>query len=82
MTVSHEMLHDNMDYTPYEGMELTGWPETVINRGRIIVKDDELLVEAGSGSFLDRTPGHNAALPAGNLQMELDPQRNFGAEIL
>ena len=29
-----------------------------------------------------RTPGHNAALPAGNLQMELDPQRNFGAEIL
>ena len=82
VTVSHEMLHDNMDYTPYEGMELTGWPETVINQGRIIVKDDELQVEAGSGSFLDRTPGHNAALPAGNLQMELDPQRNFGAEIL
>ncbi len=32
-TVSVEMLHENMDYTPYEGMTLTGWPATVISRG-------------------------------------------------
>lgn len=82
VTVTHAMLHDNMDYTPYEGMELTGWPETVINQGRIIIRDNELKVEAGSGSFLERTPGHGAALPTGNLEMELDPERNFGAEVL
>jgi len=82
VTVTHEMLHDNMDYTPYEGMQLTGWPETVINQGRTVVDDGELLVEPGSGSYLDRKPGHQGARPAGALQMELDPTRNFGAEIL
>ena len=82
VTVSHDMLHDNMDYTPYEGMELIGWPDTVINRGRIIIQDNQLKVSPGSGSFLERKPGHAAALPAGNLQVEIDPQRNFGAEVL
>ena len=82
ITVTHTMLHDNMDYTPYEGMELTGWPETVINQGRIIIKDNKLKVDPGSGTFLDRKPGHSAAIPSGNLQREVDPNRNFGAEIL
>ena len=82
VTVTHAMLHDNMNYTPYEGMELTGWPETVINQGRIIVKDNQLKVDPGSGTFLNRKPGHNAAIPEGTLQTELDPNRNFGAEIL
>ena len=36
------MLHDNMDYTPYEGIEVTGWPRTVIIRGRIAVEDETL----------------------------------------
>ena len=82
VTVTHGMLHDNMNYTPYEGMELTGWPETVINQGRIIVKDNELKADPGSGTFLDRKPGHSAAIPVGTLQTELDPNQNLGAEIL
>jgi len=82
VTVSHDMLHDNMDYTPYEGMELAGWPETVINQGRVIVSNGELQVEPGSGKFLERKPAHDAALPTGALEMELDPKRNFGAKVL
>ncbi len=82
VTVTHAMLHDNMNYTPYEGMELSGWPETVINQGRIIIQDNELKVDPGSGRFLDRKPGHSAAIPTGMLQMEVDPNQNFGAEIL
>jgi len=80
--VTHDMLHDNMDYTPYEGMQLTGWPETVINRGRTVIEGGELQVEPGSGSFLERRPGHGAAQPTGNLPRELDPAGNFGAEVL
>jgi dihydropyrimidinase len=30
-------LHMQSDYTPYEGQELTGWAETVISAGRVVV---------------------------------------------
>src|SRR5712691_7234282 len=52
VTVTADMLHDNVGYTPYEGKQLIGWPVTVISRGRIVVADDELHVERGSGAFL------------------------------
>ena len=38
-TIKQDMLHDNMDYTPYEGMKVKGWPRTVIIRGRVAVED-------------------------------------------
>jgi dihydropyrimidinase len=52
VTVSADMLHDNVGYTPYEGRQIIGWPVTVISRGRVVVADDELHVERGSGTFL------------------------------
>ena len=31
------------DYSPYEGMEITGgWPTTVLLRGRVVLDDGEL----------------------------------------
>ena len=82
VTVTYDMLHDNVGYTPYEGMRLTGWPETVINRGRRVVDGGELHVEPGSGAFLERRPGHAAARPSERRVAEVDPECNFGAEIL
>jgi dihydropyrimidinase len=81
-TIAHSQLHDNVGYTPYEGMHITGWPTTVINRGRVVVSDGELRVEPGSGEYLRREPGHSAASPTGNLPAELDPARNFGAHVI
>jgi dihydropyrimidinase len=82
VTVNWDMLHDNVGYTPYEGMELKGWPVTVVNRGRVVVNDGELHAEPGSGRFVDREAGHEASRPAGALGSELDPTRNFGANLL
>ena len=31
------ILHHGVDYTPYEGFEVTGWPVTTIVRGQVIV---------------------------------------------
>jgi dihydropyrimidinase len=56
VTVTQDMLHDQMDYTPYEGMTLTGWPETVISRGEVIVDDGELTGKPGRGTHLGRDP--------------------------
>ena len=51
VTIAHAMLHDNVGYTPYEGRHLTGWPVTIISRGRVIIDDGRLHAERGSGHF-------------------------------
>ncbi len=53
-TIAHERLHDASDYTPYEGVEITGWPVTVLLRGTVMVRDRELVGRKGSGTYLPR----------------------------
>ncbi|MBY8975863.1 dihydropyrimidinase [Rhodobacteraceae bacterium NNCM2] len=72
--------HDNMDYTPFEGMELTGVPEIVLNRGATIVEHNTLVGREGQGRFIARAPV-DLGIGQGHLAKELDPARNFGAEI-
>ncbi len=72
--------HDNMDYTPYEGMELTGRPEIVMTRGEIIVAADRLVAREGQGRPIARSIMDLAGRP-GHLAKELDPNQNFGAAI-
>lgn len=80
VTVSYDMLHDNAGYTPYAGRELTGWPVTVLSRGRVVVDEGNLDAECGSGEFL-RCESPVMARPAGNSVPELDPTQNFGADL-
>ena len=53
-TIRAEDIHDNVDYTPYEGRTIEGWPVTVISRGRVVVADGKLHAERGSGQFIAR----------------------------
>jgi dihydropyrimidinase len=70
--VSWSMLHDNVGYTPYEGRTLSGWPETVISRGRVVIADGALHVERGSGQFIPRgAPGPVERRPAATPAMRL-----------
>jgi dihydropyrimidinase len=80
-TITADMMHDNTGYTPFEGMTLTGWPRTVLSRGRIVVEDEKLQVERGSGIYLEREPSDRPQ-DAGRLAPELDSARNFGADIV
>lgn len=54
VTLTAAMMKDNVGYTPYEGMTVTGWPTTVISRGRVVVEGGELKVARGSGEFIPR----------------------------
>jgi dihydropyrimidinase len=54
LTLSNKLLHHNVDYTPFEGLEVQGWPETVISRGEIVVQRGKLMVEPGRGRFLEQ----------------------------
>src|SRR4029077_12772061 len=46
--------HSKTDYNIYEGMEVTGTPETVLLRGRVLVDGGELVAEPGVGQFIKR----------------------------
>jgi dihydropyrimidinase len=49
--------HQRTDYNLYEGWELTGMPEKVFLRGRLIVDGDRWLGRRGEGQFLKRGEG-------------------------
>jgi dihydropyrimidinase len=56
VTVSRSMLHDGVDYTPYEGWRVKGWPVTTIARGEVIVDDGRILGAPGRGRFVPCRP--------------------------
>ncbi len=53
-TITHNLLHENVDYTPYEGIKTTGKVMLTISRGEVIAKEDNLLAKAGRGQFIKR----------------------------
>ncbi|WP_250465506.1 dihydropyrimidinase [Caballeronia sp. GAFFF2] len=79
VTLSASMLHDRVGYTPYEGRTVTGWPEIVVSRGRVVVEDNALHVEAGSGAYLRRgTPEPVLAASSGSGWMMGASAHAFG----
>jgi dihydropyrimidinase len=51
-TITNARLHHAVDYTPYEGIEVTAWPQTTLVRGRVVWDAGQYLGEAGWGRFL------------------------------
>jgi dihydropyrimidinase len=54
-TVGEADLHDNVGYTPYEGMQLQGQPVIVVSRGEAIVGPETDGTRRGRGAFVTRT---------------------------
>ena len=52
VTISRSILHENCDYTPYEGYRLKGYPVLTMLRGRVIARDGEFVGGSGGGRFL------------------------------
>ncbi|MGI8598135.1 MAG: dihydropyrimidinase [Chitinophagaceae bacterium] len=53
-TISASSHHMNVDYSAYEGWELTGKIKTVLLRGKLAVKDNKCILEKGYGQFIKR----------------------------
>jgi len=64
VTIRQEILHHGSDYTPYEGLEVTGWPMTTIVRGKTVVRDGALVGSRSAGQHVSRERSPYAA-PAG-----------------
>ena len=53
--IDHGRLHMNCDWSPYEGMEVTGWPVTTLLRGEILCQEGEWVPANPKGRFIPRT---------------------------
>jgi dihydropyrimidinase len=53
-TIRAAELHSACDYDPYEGWDVTGWPEIVLSRGEIVFERGEIRALAGRGKFVSR----------------------------
>jgi dihydropyrimidinase len=53
-TLSVETHHMNVDYSAYEGMQITGKVDTVLSRGRVVVEGNAFHGATGHGQFLSR----------------------------
>lgn len=54
VTLSTATLHEQVDWTPYAGLTLQGWPSVVLSRGRVVVAEGVFMGEAGNGRFINR----------------------------
>jgi dihydropyrimidinase len=54
---SPDYLQSAADWSPYESMELRGWPTMTILRGEVIMDDGEITIEQGYGKYIPRYPG-------------------------
>ena len=73
-------MHDAMDYNPFEGMKITGWPTTVISRGQRVIDEGKLLAKPGYGNFIRRGRTDLSGLTGTSLP-ETEPHTNFGVGI-
>jgi dihydropyrimidinase len=53
-TISAATHHMRVDYSMFEGIQVTGMPDVVLSRGRVVIENDKFLGRAGQGEFLRR----------------------------
>ena len=54
-TVQRNRLHENVDYTPYEGLRIKGAPVATYSRGELVAENGRFLGSAGRGRYLRRS---------------------------
>jgi dihydropyrimidinase len=54
-TLSAKTHHMNVDYSGYEGWEVTGKVKTVLLRGQVAIENNQCKLEKGYGQFIKRS---------------------------
>jgi len=52
--LTKSLLQERVDYTPYEGFELLGYPRATFLNGRLVVEEDRLVDSQPRGQFVKR----------------------------
>ena len=70
--LANALMQHAIDYTPYEGLQVTGWPVATIRRGEVVMQEGIVQAAPGSGKFLARGP-YPEATPRGVVANGFDP---------
>lgn len=71
VTLTNALMQQAIDYTPYEGRTVTGWPVATLRRGEVVMQNGIVSAQPGSGRFLPRAP-YEMIRPTGNLPFGFD----------
>ena len=56
-------LHSAVDYTPYQGLKVSGFPTMTLSRGEVIVQNGEAVAAKGRGRVVQRHRIDPGSLP-------------------
>jgi dihydropyrimidinase len=71
-TLTNATMRHAFDYTPYEGKTIIGVPTTTLRRGSIVMHNDTITAEPGTGRFIAR-PAYDLIKPTGTLANDFNP---------
>ncbi len=66
VVLTNALMQHAIDYTPYEGRTVTGWPVLTVRRGVEVMRDGVVTAAAGSGRYLPCGP-YDFIKPTGRL---------------
>ncbi len=56
-TITASELHQGTDWTPYEGITVSGWPVCTVLRGEVVIESNTFKPPSTTGRFLAGAPG-------------------------
>ena len=59
VTVDYQNLETNCDWSPYQGIKISGYPYMTLVRGEIVAKEGKCIGKKGYGKFIKRGPSGN-----------------------
>jgi len=71
VTLTNALMQHAIDYTPYEGREVTGWPVLTMRRGEVVMQGGVVSATPGSGRYIP-VPEYDFIKPSGNLPNGFD----------
>ncbi|WP_332633575.1 dihydropyrimidinase [Halalkalibacter flavus] len=63
-TISAETHHMAADYNPFEGMQVTGEPVSVLSRGEFVIREKQFVGKIGKGQYIKRARYNSSATDA------------------
>ncbi len=54
--ITPDVLHSNIDYTIYDGIEVEGWNVMTIRRGEVVMEEGQITSPRGSGVYVPGKP--------------------------
>lgn len=70
--LNNALQHHGSDYTPYEGLEVQGYPTATYQRGQLIFDGANVLAQPGAGRLIAR-PAYAEIAPTGRFPTPFNP---------